>query len=174
MAGWHARGIPLGIVLEVLEDLFSKKRKTAPPRSLAYVAGAVEEAWEAIRSGRIVPSPEAEASRGKDPIELWRRARDDPASPSALRQLLDRLIREVEAGKERRLADRVLDEALVSVAPPTMVAQASAEAEGALEEGGETPSDRDFRRSPAAVIVERLRRRIGLPRLAREEPSSRP
>ena len=47
---WHAREIPLGVILETLEEAGARARKrgSAGPRSLSYLASAVEEAWNLI------------------------------------------------------------------------------------------------------------------------------
>lgn len=71
---WHARGIPVGVVLDAIEA----KRKR-PPRGLGAIATAVEESWEVVESGRIEP-PSCAPSTGR-PVAT---SRDDETLPAAI------------------------------------------------------------------------------------------
>lgn len=84
---WHARGIPVGVVLDALEA----KRKR-PPRGLGAVAAAVEESWRVVQSGTIA----APAEPHEPAATTTARPQDVDVSP----EVLEACRREVE----RRLA----------------------------------------------------------------------
>ncbi len=52
ISAWHESGVPLELIKEAIDDVAEKPRRRAP-RSLAYVAPAVDEAWQVVREGRI-------------------------------------------------------------------------------------------------------------------------
>ena len=53
---WHEAGIPLWLVLETVESLFSRRKDrgaaSRTPLSLAYCRRAVEDAWHALQDAR--------------------------------------------------------------------------------------------------------------------------
>lgn len=85
LSGWLARGVPLALVLEQVEH---RKSKGKDVRSLASIAGAVENAWSAVVDGRVgatavrEPAP-APASPGEPPDDATLLA---GATPEALVQ----------------------------------------------------------------------------------------
>lgn len=54
LSGWFARGVPLALVLEQIED---RKGKGRDVRSLASITRAVEAAWSAVVDGRVGAQP---------------------------------------------------------------------------------------------------------------------
>lgn len=58
VADWHARGIPFGLVIEAIVEVSRARRGRAgrAARTLRYFAPAVEEAWSAVRQGRVATS----------------------------------------------------------------------------------------------------------------------
>lgn len=172
VAGWHSRKIPVGLVIETIAEVSRPRRgrgKRAPgsARTLRYFAPAVEEAWAAVRGGRVSASRRGAPPDppGADPLDFWRRARDDPSSPAALRALLDRLVRDVEAGGDRLRADRCLDRELAEAAPEALLARAAAQAKATLAEAPSSLSAATLRTTQASIIADRLRRALDLPRL---------
>ncbi len=170
-AGWHARGIPLSVVIEVFAELARPSRGRRRPaamtaRSLGYFAPAVEEAWQAIRGGRVA-APSEEETPDAEPglLDPWRRVRDDAATPLALKILLESLLREVEAGGDRLAADRHLDEELPGAAPPAVAARAASQAVSVLEAARRRMTPETYRTTLRRAWVDRLRRALGLPRI---------
>lgn len=173
LAGWHARGIPLPLVLETLEEVAARKGGT-PARSLRYFVRAIEESWLAVLDGRAIrhrPDACAKPGRGESRESPWSAATRAGDSPPALERLLDDLAAALERGEDPAKVDETLDRALAdgSIAPDLH----RAAREGALE------ALRDYRgRMPAAAwnktltraVVERMRRALGLPRLGPSRP----
>lgn len=56
LTDWLARGVPLALVLEQVEH---RKAKGRDVKSLASIAGAVEQAWSAVVDGRMGGTPAA-------------------------------------------------------------------------------------------------------------------
>ncbi len=166
---WHARGVPLGLVLEVL----SEKNRQAPGglsagRALARIAPAVEEAWQTVREGRIPALPDAVA--GPLPpiaraIDAWRRARDAaPGTPLAA--LLGRLLERQESGQPTERLDAELDLSLAAAAPAALVSRAESDAERELGPFRRRMEASAFEATRRRSVVDRLRRTLDLPRLA--------
>lgn len=109
---WHATGIPLALVLEVMDDVFHAaelRRPRRKPRSLAYCAPAVEEAWEDLREGRV----------GRRRMQ---RAAPDPSLDEALRGVTTAL---QESAAPRPVVDEIVG---------ALGALAAGEGEGRLED----------------------------------------
>lgn len=74
VAEWHARGIPLAVVREALEEAAARARKrgrTGPAR-LAAIGPAVEESWSAIMDGRSAAvEPPTAANRPVETPARW-------------------------------------------------------------------------------------------------------
>jgi hypothetical protein len=148
---WRRRGIPLAVLREALEGVFTRRRErgtTSRVNSLRYCAAAVEKAWRAqLELGRAA-GPEQGASPAL-------------ASPLAVGELLERLARdlpdslpEVERWRARLRslegdADRV-EQALAG-----LDAELLGELERALP-GEERTQLRGAARSAAAKLAQRL------------------
>ncbi len=92
-AGWRRRGIPIGLVVQVMETLFARRaaRKQRTISSLRYFSAAVEGAWEEV-------------------VELQAGGRLAPPAPLAIEDRLARLAAALPEG----LADRTAWEARIA------------------------------------------------------------
>ncbi len=105
---WHEKGIPLGLVLELMDEVFdaaAQRRPRRSPRSLAYLAPAVEEAWEDRKEGRV----------GRRRI---RRASKDPTLPDALKSLAAALRSSRAPRQARETIAEVIDALSRGEGPP--------------------------------------------------------
>ena len=173
---WYVRQVPLAAVLEALEEAAERARKrgrAAGPRSLAYVASAVEENWELIRRGRA--GQHSAASSSLPPLastrESWRQAEKSATEDPSLGALLSKLLLELAAGKPPADVDRELDERLLACAPPALVARSQEKVSSELEPFRARMSEKTFEVTRRRAVVERLRRALNLPRLALSDPT---
>jgi hypothetical protein len=102
----------------------------------------------------------------------WRRARDAAPSGSALGLLLDRLLADGESGESSEALDAELDRSLAAAAPESLVARAHADAERELQRFRERMEPAVFDATRRRSVTDRLRRALGLPRLALAHPPS--
>jgi len=176
ICGWFAREIPLQIVADAIEGLGEKKRgrTAAKPRSLSYLAPAVEESWSAVVNGRVearaVQAAESDAGGGR---AAWLAAAARCGEDSALAGLLRRLVQSGDAGAAPDEIERELNESLIELAPQEIVASLR-------EEIAEQTAEFRERMRPAAIeaverraLLERLRGRLGLPRYSMEPNDDR-
>jgi hypothetical protein len=166
---WHAREIPLGVILEVLEEAGarSRARGSSGPRSLVYLAAAVEETWALIRRGRLDPlggaSPESPSV--SEVRAAWARACDRSGEGAAVSALLRGLLARLDGGESADAIDRELDGAIADAAPTELVDRLRREVRDELASYRDRiPGDR-LERTSRRAIVTRLRRALGLPRL---------
>jgi hypothetical protein len=168
---WHAREIPLGVVLEALEDAAARARKGRSgtgPRSLAYVAGAVDEAWELIRSGRsartastAVAVPTLATVR-----EAWdQAAREAAGGREALSALLRELLARLDRGEAPLDLDRDLDRRISACLPAAEVAAVERQVDAELVSFRQRVPAAALHRVRATSIARRLRRSLGIPLL---------
>jgi hypothetical protein len=162
--GWRRRGIPVGVVLEVL-DHQAKRRTSGGRRSLAFLATAVEEAWSAVSGGRSATAAPA-TSAGPGVGDAWRAAAVRAAAGTPLHSLLVELQSEAEAGTAAAELDRRLDEALPGVVPPEILARAERETAAALASFRSRMSEDEFARTSSRARADRLRAALSLPRIA--------
>jgi hypothetical protein len=171
VADWHARGIPLRLVLEVLGEVGEarKRRGADPPRSLAYLAPAVEEASAVFLSGRMAdpdePPGAAEGPAGTTAFSAWERsARQGAGTPlgAILRSLLERR----REGEDTSVLDRELDAALPDAVETELRAEAEREALAALAPFRRRMPPEAWEATRRRAEADHLRRRLGLPRLA--------
>ena len=166
VADWHARAIPLSIVLEAIDALRQPEGRRREPRGLAYIAPAVEEAWTALVEGRRA---RAETSGAERPTALaaLQNARDAAPAGSPLRVLLDLLVDEFGRGVEVQEIDRRLDRVL----PDTVADEVRLDAERELDRRLTPYRDRMdpdvYGRTRSVALVDALRTRLRLPRLGR-------
>jgi hypothetical protein len=157
---WHDRGIPLGLVLDVLTECSGKT-----VRSLAYLAPRVEEAWSVVISGRTMPRAADPEEVGGDPpsaFEQWRQALSGDMIESALREsILDLLDRGAPPDEiERLLEDRLLD-----TIPREFLEEMERESRENLEPYRARMSRDIFEATVQRSVLGRIRRRLRLPRL---------
>lgn len=165
---WHRRRIPLGLVLEILEDRGRKR----PPRSLSSVDRQVEEAWGVVQAGRRGPPAAAVgADRPEDatpPREdgcrvqaFGEAARHAPgeACSEALRAARDALRR----GADPSEVDRELDGRLESICPSAWALEAARTVEEELRRAGTAMPPAARARTRERAVRAALRSRLGLP-----------
>ena len=158
---WYARGIPRWLIERSLEELFERARAAdrAPPRSLAYCANAVEEAFKAWRAIQV-PAPSFEgAAAGEELAALLARAADrirESTAPQAARagalSVLERLARG-EACEGRDVLMKT-QRALVEACWESLSASEQAELGGRVES-----QVAPFRERMAPELLERAARR---------------
>ena len=168
---WHQRGIPLQIVREAI-DAAAERRKgsspTAAPRGLAYIARAVEDAWQVVVEGRLVDAaasidgPSEEAGG----IEAWRDCRGRQPPGSRLGRLLDELIQAFEHGAPTAELESRLDDQLADAAPRELRARAESEVAAELKPYEHRMTSESFESTRRKVVMRRLRMWLGLPALA--------
>ena len=157
--GWRERGIPESLVLEVLEH---RRRAGAQPRSLAYLARSVEEAWTAVAAGRAA-APETTAVGS--PRSAWAETLERSDLPPALRALVARLLTSLREGAAAAALDLELDETLPTLAPPDLVEIAERETAAALAPFRARMPAAEMTRTRIRARADRLRAALGLPRL---------
>jgi len=177
ISDWHAREIPLALIVESMRHAAERPSGRSAPRNLGYIAAAVEEAWQVVLDGRLAhpPAPPRRPPVA-DPVEAWRRciASEDPES--ALRRLLSESLEAFEAGETAGAIDlRVNDELDASVSGELRAAihdQVDAE----LAPFAERMDGPTLEKTRRAAIVDRLRRVLELPLLdpLRQGPRDRP
>jgi len=171
---WHAREIPLGVVLEALEDAAARSRKRrsgSGPRSLAYIAGAVEEAWDLIRSGRGAP---VDASPAQLPTlaqvrESWERAAERAAGEgenAALCALLRELLARLDRGETPADLDREVDRRISGCFPAAEVARIEEQVDAELVPFRERVPKAALESTRSRSVARRLRRSLGIPPLS--------
>lgn len=172
ISGWFERNIPLQLIQEALhpaeQDSGGGRRTKRPPRSLSYVAPAVEEAWSVVLSGRVQPQSVDESIPGKrdDRLAHWknRRSREAPGSPlhTLLTEILDRLAR----GDTPLELDQFLEEGLVEAAPEAILVEIEQQVELELAEFRGKMPPHAMKRTRTHAIMSRLRSELDLPRFA--------
>lgn len=136
---WHDRGIPVGLVLEILEE-----RRHRPPRSLAAIATRVEESWSAVESGRRSTGRATVPGTAPAPGDSWRAALSAGGLPDGIAGVVRTALTELERGEDPREVEEHLDDALARVAPPEILREIAARVDGDLA--------RYRDRMPAAMI----------------------
>lgn len=173
LAGWHARGIPLPLVLETLEEVATRKGGTQA-RSLRYFVRAVEESWQAVLDGRAIRHPAGaggKSSGGESADVPWNAAVRAGELPPAIERLLEELSEALAGGADRAKVDESLDRALAdgSIAPDLHRAARQEALEALRDYRGRMPAAA-WERTLARAVVERMRRTLGLPRLRPSRP----
>ncbi len=178
ISAWHARGVPIGLVLETIAER-SRAPGRAPTarRALARFAPAVEETWEAVREGRASRFPEA--ADGPLPTLLdatasWGRTRDASPVGSPLRALLDGLLARGASGTPPEVLDAELDGSLPLAVPEAVLAEAETATGRELAPFRRRMETGVFEATRLRSVADRLRRSLGLPRLMLTRPEARP
>ena len=158
---WHEEGIPLGLILEILD-----RRKVAA-RTLAQVAARVEESWKAVCAGRLRERDEP-APPGPVPTEPDRRlesALENAAPSSGLQRLLLRILEEQRAGAPPDVLERIIDAELPGAVLPRQLQEAEEQARISLAAHRDRMPPQAFRETIRRSVLARLRRAAGIPRL---------
>lgn len=167
---WHARGVPLAVVLETLETTLAERRGLAAAlerRGLRAIAGAVERTWGTIREGRAgatVAERPRRPSRGAMGVAAWRAARRRSRG-TPLGTLLERLLALAERGEDPAELDRLLDAGLEQSSPPELLADARSAADEALAPYRGRMDPGAFESSHRRFVLDRIRAGLSLPRL---------
>jgi hypothetical protein len=172
---WHRREIPLAVVLEVLDEAASRSRSRtsgAGPRSLAYIAPAVEEAWKLILSGRRdhgAPAP-AVIPTLQGVRDAWERAAAAAGRDSKLHGLLVGLLGRLDRGEAAAVLDDELDRGIAECCPPAEVEGVEREVEAELTPFRSRIPARSLAGTRCRSVAARLRRARGIPRLSVTAP----
>ena len=169
---WYERGIPLAVLREAISaagERMRKGRSRSIRRGLGYLAPAVEEAWAAVRDGRLAP-PTASRSTAPEPgpasvLTAWRRVAAELPPGSALGMALGRACAAFEASRPAEEIDRQLDDALPGSVSGERLERCSRRVDRELEAHRTRMSPDSYRATRLRGLVDGLRRELGLPRL---------
>jgi hypothetical protein len=164
VADWHARSIPLSLVLDSIDALRDLQGRRREPRGLAYVAPAVEQAWTALVEGRRMRA-DASPAEVPTPLETLRNARDAAAVGSPLRVLLDSLLGDLARGGAPEEIDRRLDQILPSSVTDEVRLEAERELDRRLAPYRDRMDADVYARTKGVALVDALRARLRLARL---------
>jgi len=162
---WRRRGIPLTVVLEVIADA-GKRRSGGPGKALTGLARAVDEAWSVVAAGRATPEAVGVLPARSDARHAWQACLDRCAEDAPLRGLLVTLLAREAAGAAGPALDDALDLALPGTVPADVLAQAADDTERGLRAFRGRMSDEEFKATMTRALADRLRARLGLPRVA--------
>lgn len=176
--GWHRAGIPIEIVVQVMEALFARAREKRKRTisSLSYFKAAVESAWEEVES--------LSAGGRKERLEPFRvdeRLRRLAGSLGAALPGRERWAAAIEAlhGEldevEKALGelDRTLLAELAAALPESERRAQDSEAEGALAAVAKRLPPEELDRARAHLRGRLLRERFGVPVLSLFAPAAR-
>jgi hypothetical protein len=174
ISDWHARSIPLSLILESMRHTMERPGRRSPPRNLGFVSAAVEEAWQVVLDGRRgTPIPETPTPL-VDPVDAWCNRRDAERAGSALRSLLSRLLNSLEEGQKPQTVDRSLDESLETAVSDDLLGATRSEIDAELAPFADRMDDETLDRTRRTAILDRLRRALNLPILDRTLHGGRP
>ncbi len=156
---WHDDGVPLGLVLELLED-----RGARAGRGLRSVASAVESAWSVVRAGELRPDPSPTASRPATDVPAENPyTAPNPDSGASIAELLRHAAARYRHGDPRSAIDADLDRALPGASPASWLDAAERDVETRLAAYRGRLPPREFDRVLARARIDALRARAGLP-----------
>jgi len=161
---WHEKGVPLGLILETLDECKGKAI-----RSLSALASRVDEAWGVVLAGRRSIDPGDMYKDGigaAEKLQAWRATLRKTRQGSALGMLLEELVQAMECGSvEPEVADRRLEDAIMSVAPKELLEEVRQAALSRLASHRARMTDDVFEQTLIRSVKERLRVELDLPRL---------
>jgi hypothetical protein len=174
---WHRRGIPVQIIQEAMDAAEARRGKSRraprPPRGLAYVAPAVEEAWRTVLDGRIAkggtPLPAGEPPPGG--VQAWRRRLETEPGDSPLHRLLAALLEALDSGEAADAIDARLEREIVGAAPGPLRQRAEDEVGRELEPYVGRMTDDTLEATRRRAVARRLREWLALPGLQRDHES---
>ena len=158
---WHQDGVPVGLILEILD-----RRKVAA-RSLAQIAGRVQESWNAVCAGKLREGEQQPAAVPEDagPEQELARAAEQAQPSSKLHLLLLTLLEECRAGAPHDVLERILEADLPGAVPAELLHEAEKQARLTLEPHRHRMPPEAFRETVRKGVLARLRRAAGIPRL---------
>ena len=156
---WHQEGVPVGLILEVLEQ-----RKIAP-RSLAQIASRVEDSWKAVCAGKLRggedrPAVEAEQS-GTETLLAGALAAAPPESK--LHDLILALQDELRRNAQPAVLEAMVAERLPGAVLPEQLQEAEEQARSGVESHRRRMPPDAIRETIRRGVVARLRRLAGIP-----------
>ncbi len=162
---WHARGVPLGLVVESLREA-AGQRPHRPPRSLASLARRVDEDWRAMREGRLPKGREVarDSREAAGAVERWRRAARREGE-SSLGQFLRALIGQLDEGGDPAAVEKRLERELLAHVDRTRRARMRRELQVSLAPYRRRMGAPMYRRTLRRALVTALRRELDLPSL---------
>ena len=173
LAGWQARGVPLAMVLEAIDEVAAKK-KGAAPRSLTYFVRAVEESWRTVQEGRALrvgETPHGTLQGEGDRAEPWEAAVRSGRLPGPLSRAVGELVARLREGEDPRPVDDELDRILFAgIKAPEAHARAHAEALAALAAYERRMTRPAWSRTLERAVTDRMRLALGLPRIRLTRP----
>jgi len=174
ISDWHARDIPLTLVVEAMDGLGEKlKRRRSKPRNLGAVAPFVEDAWRAVVEGRLDqqdtaagPGPSTSSgSASSASAGSWRRCADALPAGDSLRDRLETLLMEIESGADPAACDAALERDLSALLPPRLLAELSASVERNLAGFRERMAPGTWKATVERALISAARRKLDLPHL---------
>ena len=160
VADWCARGVPLPLVLEALEEVATRvRRRGGEVRGLALIAPAVEESWRTVERGRPGTATAAPALPGPS----WRRARKVRGEEDALSRWLGEADARLRAGSPEGELEEELDALLPDLAGEARVARVGADVDRALAPFRSRMTEEVFTATRGRALRDGLRRALGLP-----------
>ena len=165
---WYAREVPLELVREALEAasaVSAPGRRSGRPRSLAYVAPAVEEAWSVVRDGKLVEHLPSVAEEDRSASACRSRRCAEPEN-SRVAELLDDLLGRLGQGEPGAELDLELDDRLAAAVPADLLLEVEVRLSIELGAFRDRMTGEVYRTTYARAVADRLRGRLGLPRLA--------
>lgn len=171
ISDWFERSIPLGIVEEAIHQTVAARtrRGSSAPRTLGYIAAAVEEAWSVVVEGRRAETGPSSCPPERPALECWRRRAAQEAADSPLARLLRGLITELAQGAAAEEVDRRLASSLTAAVPEALLRSTRAEVERQLAGFRERMDDGLFLATRERAIIARLRRALDLPTIGDRE-----
>ena len=168
IARWHSLGVSLEIIEEAMVAEMERERAGDRPRRLAALARPVEEAWQLILDGRRAASATVGCASHAAPATSWRQRLEAEPAGSPLGGLLGELLAHLESGTDERALDEELDRRLVESVSPTLRNEVLQEVDRDLEPFRSRMAAEHWEVTRRRACVDRLRRRLDLPRLAGE------
>ena len=161
VADWCARGVPLAVVLEAIEEAAARaRRRGGELRGLALVAPAVEESWRAVEGGRSRAVPPGPAP---DLAGAWRQAAAGRAGSDRLARWLETALDRLASGVPAVTLEDELDLHLTELAGEASLERVSGEVDRALEPFRKRMTESVFLATRARARLDGLRRLLGLP-----------
>jgi hypothetical protein len=168
---WYRRGIPLQIIEEAIDAAASRRGRgeVRPPRGLAYVARAVEEAWRTLLDGRVGDCPDDRPANEAAPAgsTAWRRRLVAESENSLLRRLLATLLEALDSGMTAEEVDARLDREIADAVPSVLRSRVEDEVERELRPYAKRMKPETLAATRRRAVAQRLRASLGLPGLDR-------
>ena len=159
---WHARGVPLSVIHDALAAVRESAREI--PRSLSYLAPAVDEAFFLVLDGRRRAAPAPPPPRD-EPVASWRLfERERASSPSGA--LVRELLAALDRGEDPGAVDARLDREIPDCVGRSVLDELTRAVETELAPFAERMTRAVLEETVRSAVVSRLRRQLGLPALA--------